>query len=159
MKRLVLQLEGRGGTLSRIGPGESLGIGRAFDNDVVLADPYVSAYEARLEAGPEEWLLRLLDATNPVLVNDVPATGEVVRLADGDRLTFGRTRVRVFDEQRPPPRRVEVAVRVRRAPGRSVAERVQRVVRFAADVDVAEDRVAIVVIIVLLLWVRQGCCN
>lgn len=101
MKRLVLQLEGRGGTLSRIGPGESLGIGRAFDNDVVLADPYVSAYEARLEAGPEEWLLRLLDATNPVLVNDVPATGEVVRLADGDRLTFGRTRVRVFDEQRP----------------------------------------------------------
>ena len=66
-----------------------------------------------------------------------------------------RRRARVFDEQRPPPRRrVEVAVRVRRAPGRSVAERVQRVVRFAADVDVAEDRV----VIVLLLWVRQGCC-
>ena len=65
-----------------------------------------------------------------------------------------RRRARVFDEQRPPPRRVEVAVRVRRAPGRAVAERVQRVALVAADVDVAEDRV----VIVLLLRVRQGCC-
>ena len=66
-----------------------------------------------------------------------------------------RRRARVFDEQRPPPRRVEVAVRVRRAPGRAVAERVQRVARFAADVDVAEDRV---IVVFLLLYVRQGCC-
>ncbi len=76
-----------------------LAIGRALDNDVVLADPHVAAHLLRIEAGADGLQLLVGDTVNGVLLG-------ARRLAGGARhalvagsapieLTAGRTRLRL----------------------------------------------------------------
>lgn len=73
-------------------------------------------------------------------------------------------RARVLDEDCPLARRVEVAVRVRRAAcaarSHPVPERPQRVALIAADVDVAEDGVLFICMLqVARQWNSTMCCS
>jgi hypothetical protein len=87
---LVLVLEdGRRLTV----PNGSLRIGRALDNDLVIADSRVSRYHAQIVRDAHGPLVRDLGSTNGTAVG-----GRVVgedRLADGDRLTLGGYRIDV----------------------------------------------------------------
>lgn len=69
-------------------------IGRAEDNDLVLADPRASRFHAEVEHAPAGYIVRDLESTNGTTVN-----GRKVRerlLEGGDRLVIGETELR-FD--------------------------------------------------------------
>ena len=66
-------------------------IGRANDNDIVLASITVSRCHAVLLRDADELLLLDLESANGTLVNGVLARPDApVRLADGDVIRFGQ---------------------------------------------------------------------
>jgi hypothetical protein len=80
-------------------PNGSLRIGRALDNDLVIADARVSRYHAQIVRDPHGPLVRDLGSTNGTALG-----GRVIgedRLADGDRLTLGGYQIDV--RVGPPP--------------------------------------------------------
>ena len=81
-----------------IGNRVRLTIGRAEDNDVVLADPQVSRRHARMERVGGTWWLTDLGSRNATLVNGLPTKGRTA-LAVGDRLTFGGAEIRVDGDE------------------------------------------------------------
>lgn len=68
----------------------SLAVGRAEDNDLVLAEPEVSRHHARLERDGAGWLVFDLKSTNGTWVNG----DRILRaeIAEGDELAFGPVR-------------------------------------------------------------------
>jgi hypothetical protein len=85
-------------------PNGALRIGRALDNDLVIADSRVSRYHAQIVRDPHGPLVRDLGSTNGTAV-DGRSIGED-RLADGDRLSLGgyEIQVRVGTAPGPAPR-------------------------------------------------------
>lgn len=77
-------------------------IGRADDNDVVLADLRASRFHAEIERTPSGYVLRDLESTNGTMVG-----GRKVRerlLEDGDTLVIGETEMRFGLSGDPRPR-------------------------------------------------------
>ncbi len=68
-------------------------VGRAGGCDVVLSDPSVSRWHARLHFRDGRWVLQDLDSTNGTIVNGV-RVGRC-ELRPGDRLIFGDKHIRV----------------------------------------------------------------
>ena len=68
-------------------------IGRADDNDLVLADPEVSRHHARLEPDGQGWRAIDLESTNGTWVNGVRL--DATTIAVGDEVAFGATRYTV----------------------------------------------------------------
>lgn len=81
--------------------GQSVTVGRARDNDIVLADVRVSRYHARLDQVAGGWQVTDLSSRNGIIVNATPVTGPVM-VSDGDRLTFGGTDLTVLGEDFVP---------------------------------------------------------
>jgi pSer/pThr/pTyr-binding forkhead associated (FHA) protein len=67
----------------------ALAIGRASDNQVVLADPQASSRHARLVAEPGGVVVEDLDSTNGTFVNGQQVSRQL--LAPGDRIRVGHT--------------------------------------------------------------------
>jgi pSer/pThr/pTyr-binding forkhead associated (FHA) protein len=72
------------------GGQETVTVGRALDNDIVLSDLSVSRYHARLDHDSHGWQLLDLSGHNRTLVSGVPVAGRA-SVVDGDVLTFGST--------------------------------------------------------------------
>jgi hypothetical protein len=68
-------------------------VGRADDNDLVLANPEVSRHHARLEPGSDGWSAIDLGSTNGTWVNGVRLN--TARIAVGDDVAFGGVRFTV----------------------------------------------------------------
>jgi hypothetical protein len=68
-------------------------VGRADDNDLVLADPEVSRHHARLEPDGEGWRAIDLGSTNGTWVNGVRLN--MATIAVGDEVAFGASRYTV----------------------------------------------------------------
>lgn len=68
-------------------PGGALRIGRALDNDLVIADSRVSRYHAQVSRIGDGALVRDLGSTNGTSLDGRPFVEE--RLMDGDRLSLG----------------------------------------------------------------------
>jgi Protein of unknown function (DUF3662)/FHA domain len=68
-------------------------VGRADDNDLVLADPEVSRHHARLELDGQGWRAIDLGSTNGTWVNGVRLNAATI--AAGDELAFGSFRYTV----------------------------------------------------------------
>ena len=81
-----------------IGNRIRLTIGRAEDNDVVLADPQVSRRHARMERVGGTWWLTDLGSRNATLVNGMPVNGRTA-LASGDRITVGGVEIRLDGDE------------------------------------------------------------
>lgn len=62
-------------------------LGRARDNDVILDDPRVSRYHARIVLRYGQYLLQDLGSTHGTAVNDTPVRESVLR--SGDRISLG----------------------------------------------------------------------
>jgi pSer/pThr/pTyr-binding forkhead associated (FHA) protein len=75
--------------------GASLTIGRAPDNDLVLADPRISRHHARISGRAGRLVLADLGSTNGTNVNGSRIT-EIV-LGFGDQLALGTTRIEVVE--------------------------------------------------------------
>ena len=68
-------------------------VGRADDNDLVLADPEVSRHHARLELDDQGWHAIDLGSTNGTWVNGVRLTATTI--GAGDEVAFGGIRYTV----------------------------------------------------------------
>jgi hypothetical protein len=68
-------------------------VGRAEDNDLVLADPEVSRHHARLEPDGQGWRAIDLDSTNGTWVNGVRLNAAAI--VAGDEVAFGGIRYTV----------------------------------------------------------------
>lgn len=80
---------------------DNVSIGRSPDNNVVLADPRVSQYHARIRRQGPAYYLFDLGSTNGTWVNDQPF--QRLLLMDGDQIRLGDTVLvfRQMDERRP----------------------------------------------------------
>ncbi|MBN2025559.1 MAG: DUF3662 and FHA domain-containing protein [Actinobacteria bacterium] len=94
--------ENRLGVLTMLG-GEKAGIshklekvktsiGRAEENDLVLADPRASRFHAEIDRTPSGYIVRDLESTNGTMVRGRKVQQRL--LEDGDTLTIGETEIR-----------------------------------------------------------------
>jgi hypothetical protein len=100
MDTLIIQVGARQGRLANIVEcdGDSVMLGRSFENDVVLYDPYIASEQLKLVKEDGRWVIKILDETNPVLLNGCPVEEEGVVLSSGDKLIVGRTRIFIFSK-------------------------------------------------------------
>lgn len=78
--------------------GEPLRVGRALDNEVVIAEPTVSRLHARLELKGGKWLLLPLSEKRRTLVGGkVAFPGESVQLTSGVALELGGVKLAFYD--------------------------------------------------------------
>ena len=87
----------------QLDPGESglVRLGRASDNDLVIASARVSRYHAQLRWVSSSWLVYDLDSTNGTWLDEQRvAPAEPRALAPGARLRFGDLEFRVLEQQR-----------------------------------------------------------
>ncbi len=73
--------------------GDSVSLGSAKDNDLVLTDPTVSRYHVELRNGPTGLRVRDLESTNGTFVSGVQVHDATVTA--GTTLTLGSTRIRI----------------------------------------------------------------
>ncbi len=103
MDTLVIQTgvkHGRVAELARSRAGR-LSIGRGYDNDLVLTDPHVAPRQLEFSQENGQWHMRVLDNTNPVLLNDRRVSGEATPVHSGDQVTIGRTRLSLYAADHP----------------------------------------------------------
>jgi len=73
-------------------PNQMVTLGRAPDNDVVVADPATSGRHGRIEVRTGAFWISDLGSTNGTLVNGEPVIEK--QLADGDLIAIGQNTIR-----------------------------------------------------------------
>ena len=93
--------------------GDSISLGRAPDNDIVLESSGVSRHQARIAWTGSEYILEDLDSVNGTWVNG-KRLSERTRLVDGDSVTFGDVRLTF---RAPDPNAVTIRTQPAQASG------------------------------------------
>lgn len=103
METLVVRLGGRYGRVAELARshGSALTVGRGYENDLVLTDLHVGPRQLVFRKNEDQWLMRVLDHTNPVLLNNKPVEGDVIPVSSGDQVTVGRTRLALYAADHP----------------------------------------------------------
>ena len=81
--------------------GSPISVGRGYRNDIVLGDPFVAPEQIIIKSVGTGWTVRVLEETNPVLLNGSPVSGADKELNSGDRITVGRTDLEVYGVDHP----------------------------------------------------------
>lgn len=79
-------------------------IGRAFDNDIVIADPYVSPVHLVIEKGERGWIASDKRSENGSFIDKNIKINETAELVSGDQVTIGRTQLRFWSPGHAVPR-------------------------------------------------------
>jgi len=103
MEALIIQLGGKHHKLAEVfrSSDETIAVGRAYNNQLVLADPYIAPQQAQFYYKDSGWRLRILDQANRVLHNGKVIEQEELAVQAGDSLTLGRTELRIYSEDYP----------------------------------------------------------
>jgi hypothetical protein len=79
---------------------DSISVGRGYDNDIVLADSYVSANHLQLVATDKGWSIEDLNSRNGLQV--IKKVGDTEQVFEsGSEIKIGRTRLRIVAEHQP----------------------------------------------------------
>lgn len=78
-------------------------IGRALDNDIVLADPYLSSYHLAVERGNGGWIVTDLHSANGMLDSKGRRVTGPIELKSGDQVLAGKTALRFLSPTHPVP--------------------------------------------------------
>ena len=99
MDQLIIQVGDRVGRLAELtrSRGDTLTVGRNYDNDVVINDPYVDPEQIAFFRSSGKWSVRVIQETNPALINGNTIGADGTGISSGDRITIGRTQLRVYD--------------------------------------------------------------
>lgn len=97
---LVIEFLGRSGRSQQFIKidADSVSIGRGYQNDVVINDPYISINHLRLEKTDEGWQMTDLDSLNGVEVTKRVGTDQSI-LQSGSEIKLGRTKLRIVSDQ------------------------------------------------------------
>lgn len=74
-------------------------LGRGFDSDIILDDPYVSPHHVTIEASEAGWRVNDEDSLNGVVHFNKLDENEVLTLVSGDEIILGKTRLRFYSPQ------------------------------------------------------------
>lgn len=98
----VIEVRGRGGQIiERVRcDREQIKIGRAFDNDVIIADPYVSPHHMQLKLNQQGWEVEDLDSENGVRYKQ-QTHAEPSHINSGDQLRIGHTELHIYHDGHP----------------------------------------------------------
>ena len=103
MAKLIIQISGRHGRNTELikSSGEKLLVGRGLTNDIVVSDPYVAPQQIQLYQDGAQWKVKVLERTNPVMINGEPLSDDTAFVSSGDNITIGRTHLGLFSEDHP----------------------------------------------------------
>lgn len=73
-----------------------LRIGRGYNNDIILNDPYVAAEHVEIDTAENGWLLRRIDMANPPQHQGRAVAEHTCQIQSGDELVLGKTLIRFF---------------------------------------------------------------
>jgi len=75
----------------------SISIGRGFDNDLILRDPFISASHIIIETLDDGgWLVKDNCSRNGLFVNRKAASSKEARIVSGDEIIIGKTKLRIY---------------------------------------------------------------
>jgi hypothetical protein len=117
MALIVEVVDSRGGTVkARVRlDGASLSVGRGFDNDLILDDPYVDARHARMSVSSDgEVEIEDLGSINGLVVVNEPGRVPRVNAGAGTQVRIGRTILRFRDPAEPVPAALPDAIETNR---------------------------------------------
>ena len=92
MFHLLIRDPVAGQSVVRLAPGETVTIGRAPTNQVIVHDDRASRAHAEIRETAAGWMVRDLDSRNGTLVDEEPLVGDRL-LASGDRVGIGRVEI------------------------------------------------------------------
>jgi hypothetical protein len=98
MGGIIIEIQSRSGnhTYTRFSH-PSIRIGRAYDNDLIIADPYVSPHHATIDISEDRQHITDLSSTNGTVINKGKTIQETTEIFSGDSLVIGKTTLRIFD--------------------------------------------------------------
>jgi len=99
MDQLILQVGDRPGRSLELirSRGDALTVGRMYDNDLVLTDPYVDGNQLAFFRSEQGWKVKLVRETNPAMINNRSIETDGTLVKSGDRISIGRTILRVYN--------------------------------------------------------------
>jgi pSer/pThr/pTyr-binding forkhead associated (FHA) protein len=103
MDSLVIHSGARHGHVAEVtrSRADQLSVGRGYGNDLIISDVHISPEQVLFVREEEDWILHVLDHTNPVLLNDKILGTEPTLIRSGDKLTLGRTRLGLYSADHP----------------------------------------------------------
>ncbi len=103
MPRLIIEECARSGAHLAYHPVDRfpLRIGRSLDNDLVLADPYVSPHHLIIDDGGDAWMLVDQESRNGTFVGRGERLSGPMCAGSGDRITIGKTVLRLWSPDHP----------------------------------------------------------
>ena len=78
-----------------------LNVGRAYDNDVILLDPYICAHHIIVGEDGGGWFIEDTSTHNGTYINGKKMTSKKVYILSGDTVTIGNTRLRILSPHHP----------------------------------------------------------
>ncbi len=76
-------------------------IGRAFNNDVIVSDPYVSPHHLCIDREDGAYTVADTGSENGFAINGEPKSGEKAMLRSGDKLLLGETEIFIYTPDHP----------------------------------------------------------
>ena len=84
--------------------GRSVSIGRAYDNDLIIADPHISPHHAVIRDLDEVgWRIEDLNSKNGIFTRKHQRVDNQLTIASGDEVILGKTHLRFFDRTHAVP--------------------------------------------------------
>ena len=81
-----------------------INIGRSYHNDLILFDSHVSGRHLLITQDQDGWIVEDLDSENGLYINNNPAKVKKAKIRSGDKLTIGRTHLRILSPDHPIPK-------------------------------------------------------
>ena len=78
-----------------------INVGRGYHNDLILFDSHVSDKHLLITQDQDGWIVEDLDSENGLYLNKDLAKIKKTRIKSGDRLTIGRTHLRILSPNHP----------------------------------------------------------
>jgi hypothetical protein len=86
-------------------------IGRAFDNDIVIADPYLSPVHLIIEKDDNGWIAVDQGSENGTYIGKDRKIHGTAELVSGDQVNIGRSQLRIWSPGHPVPRELRLPAR------------------------------------------------
>jgi hypothetical protein len=119
MARLIIEQTGRSGSPGLFHPVDAfpLRIGRAPDNDIIVADPFVSPHHLTIEESDSGWIVTDQGSTNGTFVGRGMSITGPRELGPGSQIQIGRTLLRLYSSSQEVPPALPIKPRHHTAPG------------------------------------------
>ncbi|GEM_PF-2568797 len=104
----VLDRYGRVVQRMEISPGETITVGRSYDNDIILDDGYVCPHHVSMIMQGDQLVVKDLESINGISQNKYHFRGETINLASDETFRLGHTTLRYRSATEPlKPTRID----------------------------------------------------